>query len=156
VNDRTTAEIVADLRETRVTLPVSTGTRSGMTSNHTTTYTKASALAREAADRLAELEDEQNVLLNQWRDKWQKELDALRPPCPTCGGIGVLVESLPGGNYPRGRCPDCVDGKVSIEQLVATYNAVWDEWNWNEETRRLYMTDASFHAAIHILRGVKP
>lgn len=32
--------------------------------------------------------------------------------CPTCGGDGELAE-------PLGDCPDCVDGKMSWEQVVA-------------------------------------
>jgi hypothetical protein len=47
-------------------------------------------------------------------------INALRPPCPTCGGKRDTWGET--GLYDA--CSDCVDGKVSIEQLVATYNAV--------------------------------
>lgn len=54
------------------------------------------------------------------------ELDAVRPPCPTCGGTKLVDEGEANnvGLKWQTTCPDCVDGKVSIEQLVATYNAV--------------------------------
>lgn len=54
-----------------------------------------------------------------------RAIKALRPPCPTCARYcadrGLEFDHIID-------CPDCVDGKVSIEQLVATYNAVQHEW----------------------------
>lgn len=61
---------------------------------------------------------------------------ALRPPCPTCDGTQEVMAdasdeygSVGIGHFIPAPCPDCVDGKVSVEQLVATYNAVWDDHN---------------------------
>lgn len=48
----------------------------------------------------------------------------LLPPCPTCGGSTWVDDGYNAFDqvHERSRCPHCVDGKVSIEQLVATYN----------------------------------
>lgn len=73
------------------------------------------------------------------------------PPCPTCGGGGEVRgmnhDSPAEPLYP---CPDCKDhpGKVSIEQVVATYNAVWND--------RVITGNSDSAGAIAYLRSVKP
>lgn len=81
-------------------------------------------------------------------------IDALRPPCPRGCDDGVFHEERmhAGGDVAdiiTGTCPenggDC-DGKVSIEQLVATYNAV--------QTLRPIAT--AWLPCLDYLRSVKP
>jgi hypothetical protein len=67
-------------------------------------------------------------------------IDALRPDCPTCGGEGELAE-------PLGDCPDCIDGKVSWEQMAATWRAVHEDWSGQDMPTR---------SVISYLQGAKP
>lgn len=63
------------------------------------------------------------------------EIKDLLPPCPTCGGTHRL--NVGEGHPAYGRCkvwtedgyicPDCIDGKVSIEQAMAIVRAVFDD-----------------------------
>lgn len=78
----------------------------------------------EAADRLevTELRVEQERANRAEVESELRAIDALRPPCPTCGGKGML----PCGLIDYDPCPDCVDGKVSIEQMAATWRTVWE------------------------------
>ena len=99
-------------------------------------------------DRLAELDakvDDIDAMYRFASMKLKAVLDSL-PPCPTCGGTKRitnpqwLIHTLP--------CPDCIDGKVSIERLVAVFNAVWD--------KRLDPNGSSIDGTITYLRSVKP
>lgn len=122
----------------------------------------------EAADRLAELDAEvlkrRNdfaALMVTYTALWDEKqaIDALLPPCPTCDGTGVadcascdgtamaspsiLCGQCNGDGFFN--CWDCVDGKVTIEQLASTYNAVWSDVDlpWGV-------------ASVEWLRSVKP
>lgn len=134
-----------------------------------------------ALERLAELDAEVKAE-RQARYEWSRratesaaalfnqdrEVDALRPPCPTCGGTHRL--NVGEGHPAYGRCkvwtedgyicPDCEDGKVSIEQLAATWRAVETEWErFNEiASSTLGLTELGKHArnAVAALRAVKP
>lgn len=58
-------------------------------------------------------------------------IDTILPPCPTCDGKGEIWNDPATDRFGRHYhvpCPaKCIKGKVPIEQLVATYNAVHDE-----------------------------
>lgn len=80
---------------------------------------------------------------------------ALLPTCPTCGGKGLVDGFGAHDDTIPMRCPaNCVDGKVSIEQLAATWRAVWGfemrELQWGDEY------DAGAQAAIEQIRETRP
>jgi hypothetical protein len=76
------------------------------------------------------------------------------PPCPTCGGKNYLPMLTDIGPNPLDyKCPDCVDGKVSIEQLVATYNAVHGPGPWDDP---MYHDGYCEIGCVERLRSVKP
>jgi hypothetical protein len=102
------------------------------------------AAVAEVEAYLAELDSElyaTKVVNDMYAARWES-----LPPCPTCGGTKRitnpqwLIHTLP--------CPDCIDGKVSIERLVAVFNAVWD--------KRLDPNGSSIDGTITYLRSVKP
>lgn len=106
MSGRPVADLVADLRAT------------------------GDALDRVVADRLTELDAEREgdklyisqleTVLNAFHED-EAAADALRPPCPSCGGTTVVHRKEPrllGESIPL-PCPDCVDGKVPIERLMA-------------------------------------
>ena len=51
-------------------------------------------------------------------------IDSLLPPCPTCGGTCVINKDY--WSQDADDCPDCVDGKVSIERMAQVFAAVFD------------------------------
>lgn len=116
MSGRTTAEIVGDLRSIQSRMHVAAWKQP----------------LTQAADRLAELDA-----------LWRMANYPDRPPCPTCGGKGMVPR-----NFSDTPCTDCVDGKVSIEQLVATYNAVHDP--------TLHTDDTDWQSCMDELRSVKP
>lgn len=66
----------------------------------------------------------------------KREIYDMLPPCPTCGGT----------QFTNGKnCPDCDDGKASMEQVADTFNAVWDD-NWDD-------VDGTVHDIIGYLRS---
>jgi len=88
MSERTTAEIVADLR----------------------LHSNLHPLLLVAADRLEALDAENDAFHD------LAEFDALRPPCPTCGGTRIDSKLTPVQMV--GFCPDCSDGRVPWERLV--------------------------------------
>lgn len=60
--------------------------------------------------------------------------DALRPPCPTCGGFEMrgMVEGIEMGLD----CPDCTDGRMSWEWGWAIVAAVLSTHHWNDSDLR--------------------
>jgi hypothetical protein len=68
--------------------------------------------------------------------------DALRPPCPTCGGTAqssITKQRAIGATKPlvytvENHCPDCPDGRVPWERLVK-------RWEDVEEMATFDMTD---------------
>lgn len=115
----------------------------------------------EAADRLAELDRQVNVTLDAELTAYEQEarrVHDLRPPCLKCRGTMRTTDGAL--NQTTGRvCPDCVDGKVSLEQLVETWRAVWDDgilvssglWR----NRGVAILQGAEELAAH-LRSVKP
>lgn len=114
MSGRATAEIVADLRD-------------GLAFSHS-----ERDLRRKAADRLAELDvevaekDEMGAALIMRSAR----IDALRLPCPTCGGTTTVpnpafatfdsfAATLP--------CPDCSDGRMSHERAWNIVAAVFEK-----------------------------
>lgn len=154
---RTTADIVRDLRDMKrrwAELPDDENDPSGETLQEF-----RNRVDREAADRLDKLDAEVAE-----RDAWNQrflematELSAilnLRPDCPVCGGTHRVDAPYrtSNGNVVELDCPACVDGKVSVEQLAATWRAVWAfefrELQWGDEY------DAGAQAAIAQIREV--
>lgn len=78
-----------------------------------------------------------------------ERLDTLRPPCPTCRERRYPFDhdSIAYGEVD---CPACVDGKVSWEQMAATYRAVWDD----DLRDRVSIVGCS--SVLNYLRSVKP
>lgn len=138
----------------------------------TRTFDKEIPAALQEIDRLhallATTQERANIALG----LLQSFEDAL-PPCPTCGGKGYHVHCNGCGATWADRdddyscscvcaigdrnheawvqclCPaKCVDGKVSIEQLVATYNAV--------HGTNLELATQDHRNAYEYLRSVKP
>lgn len=93
-------------------------------------------LCNEAADLIERLDADLSLsVAAHWEAlKELRELDALRPPCQTCGGTHQVFSRMldlglgDGPEKVMKPCPDCPDdGKASWEQMTATYRAVWDE-----------------------------
>lgn len=83
------------------------------------------------------------------------DIDALRPPCPSCGGAGDYIVPTDRSAVTMWPCSDCKDtGKVSIEQLVATYNAVHGTATFANTAHADLL--AGWNEAIDHLRAVKP
>lgn len=151
--ERPTAEIVADLRETQVVLPASTGNRQGMSETSGTTVTKPSALGREAADRLAELDEMVNVTLDAELTAYEteaKRIDALRPSCPACGGTAECWLERK-GVWCNGPCPDCTDGKMPVERMAAIVSRLFNP----ALTDDLPPRDGDEFWFVEMLRGVR-
>jgi hypothetical protein len=130
MTERTTAEIVADLR---------------WMEKHSDFDHE---IVPEAADRLEALDAE----LTEFRtDAWSvrfremaEELSSLlnlRPPCPTCNGHDF--KNMGQGNP----CPDCSDGRVSWERLVRVFTAVHDD--------RGEPLDQCCEALLQVLRSIR-
>jgi len=95
-----------------------------VTADHTFNDT-LDTLCRDAADRLAELDakaDKLEAACDQYEAALRRR-DALRPPCPTCGGT-TWVDVTP---YSETACPDCVDGKMPFERMARTVNHLFHD-----------------------------
>lgn len=111
----------------------------------------------ELADRLAELDKDKAAL---WTELFVIKNNL--PPCPTCGGSRLIPR--PGNDYDLSDgtpCPDCVDGKVSIAQLVARWNAVQraEQTTDGDLPDRVLLDGLLFLTPwdiAHYLRSVKP
>lgn len=104
----------------------------------------------EAADRLAELDAEVAKLAADCMAVHveNRRIAALLPDCPRCDGEGEIAQYEFGQRLPDAPCPDCPpDGKVSVEQLAATWRAVHNSATWVNHSR---------DEAEIILRAVKP
>jgi hypothetical protein len=53
-----------------------------------------------------------------------ERIDALRPPCPTCGGRATVNADRFDHDPLLIPCPDCSDGRVPWERLVKVFEAV--------------------------------
>lgn len=108
-------------------------------------YTTWRAAVDEAADELERSDGEHQQRLDRMNDEWNddrirlRELDALRPPCPTCGGTH-RVRFISGSSmtdegpvlYEKD-CPDCLDGKMSWEwtaELATEFIRLAKEHGW--------------------------
>jgi hypothetical protein len=136
-DERSTAEIVADLRYRSTSLM--------LWENH-----KVQEQLAEAADRLEALDADMRTMhrtvVHECCEK-VVALNVLRPLCPTCGGD----KQDPRQNTSARPCPDCPDGRVPWERLVNVFNAVHDpehldacdhgdcdgEWRTRQHLRRL-------------------
>jgi len=120
MSERSTAEIVADLQRAARTNPQ---------------QVDGNKLRREAADRLEAL-DARVSDLRAKVEMYEGTLDwwnAIRPPCPTCGGrrwVPGPAHSMIDRTDP---CPDCTDGKASVEWMARLFTAIMDlpinEWD---------------------------
>ena len=119
----------------------------------------------DAADRLAELE-EVNARLVEARDMLMESLDlrcehlaaldALRPTCPTCGGSTDVLKPHPTDPHWElaDNCPDCSDGKVSIERLARVFEEIERLARVFEEIERLHAEGNAVAGLAH-LRGIR-
>ena len=128
-------------------------------------------------DRLAELEEALEAQIAIGADLARVAFADLLPPCPTCDGQQLIdcgtcdgtamihpsVECGACSGEGYFGCPDCSDGKVSIEQLVATWRAVWDDAEKDKVPTPISIGRATIAAydngvdrAFDHLRSVKP
>ncbi len=80
-----------------------------------------------------------------------ERLDSLRLTCPTCVGSGWIVVGQTMG-FPAGeqnQCPDCTDGRMSWEWMVAIVSRVTEL----SDQSQLAGADTSF---VDYLRSVRP
>lgn len=133
MSGRATAEIVADLREVDPTGRDITG----LLDEAAGRLADLDAENSEQDDRIAELA-EQNMVLTDHLGT----LDALRLPCPTCGGTQVVTTETRDDDQGRGEvlirtssipCPDCTDGRMSWERMAKIVAAVFDDQPYDDD-----------------------
>ena len=88
----------------------------------------------------------------------QRLIDAL-PVCPTCDGKQSWQDSHGiAHEWEINPCPDCTDGKMSVEWMAAIVNAVmattYDHLAWTTDQVKAGQYDT--HPIIASLRAVKP
>jgi hypothetical protein len=85
-----------------------------------------------------------------------ERLDGLRPACSTCGGKTKMLEPHHFGSKSI-PCPACLDGRVSFEQMAATWRRVWRyDLNAPAPLSRTIDYTLGWRDAIAHLRSVKP
>ena len=105
----------------------------------------------EAADRLTELTDQAfdaEVMLD--------TIDALRPPCPTCGGSTDILKPHPTDPLwlVADNCPDCTDGRMPLERMARIVNAVYDTPWIEAPVENTAEFDSGVDATLDHLRGI--